>query len=50
MRKKYTNIAVPEELAKEIDKTIKNCKLGHSSRAQFALEAIREWIIKVRKI
>jgi len=41
MRKVYTNIAVPEELAQEIDKIIAKSKLGYTSRAQFALEAIR---------
>ncbi len=41
IRSKYTNVAIPEELAKEIDKIIKKSKLGYTSRAQFVLEAIR---------
>lgn len=52
VRSKYTNIAVPEELAKEIDKFIKKLNLGYRSRAEFAIEAIREKIrdlIKTKK-
>lgn len=41
IRKKYTNVAIPEELAEEIDKFISKSKLGYTSRAQFVLEAIR---------
>ncbi|MBT4604278.1 ribbon-helix-helix protein, CopG family [archaeon] len=41
MRAKYTNVAIPEELAHQIDKLIKKSKLGYTSRAQFVLEAIR---------
>ncbi|MDD5178509.1 MAG: ribbon-helix-helix domain-containing protein [Candidatus Nanoarchaeia archaeon] len=41
MRAKYTNIAIPEELAKEIDECIKKSKFGFRSRAEFAIEAIR---------
>jgi len=49
MRKKYTNIAVPTDLAKEIDKVISESKLAYTSRAQFALEAIRKLIFEVKK-
>ena len=44
MRKKYTNIGIPEELAKEIDSLIKKLKLGFRSRAEFVTEAIRQKI------
>ena len=44
MRKKYTNIGIPEELAKEIDFLIKKLKLGFRSRAEFVTEAIRQKI------
>lgn len=40
MRAKYTNVAIPETLAKEIDNIVKTSKLGYMSRAQFVLEAI----------
>lgn len=49
MRKKYTNVAIPVELANQIDKIIENSKLAYTSRAQFTLEAIREKIIKENK-
>ena len=48
MRKKYTNIAIPEELAAEIDKVVTKSKLGYTSRAQFVIEAIRERILKTK--
>ena len=41
MRKVYTNVAIPEDLAKEIDKVIEKSKLSYTSRAQFVLEAVR---------
>lgn len=44
MRKKYTNVAIPEDLASEIDKVIDKSKLGYTSRAQFVMEAIRQKI------
>jgi len=46
MRKKYTNIAVPEDLAKSIDDFIKRNNLGFRSRAEFAIEAIRNKLNK----
>lgn len=46
MRKKYTNVAIPEELAKEIDSFIKKSKLGFRSRAEFTIEAIRNKLKK----
>ena len=54
MRGKYTNIGIPEELAREIDILIKKLKLGFRSRAEFVTEAIRQKIennqIKQKKI
>ena len=44
MRKKYTNVGIPEELAKEIDILVKKLKLGFRSRAEFVTEAIRQKI------
>ncbi len=41
MRAKYTNVAIPEELAKEIDDYTKKSKMGFRSRAEFVIEAIR---------
>lgn len=46
MRKKYTNVAIPEELADYIDKHIKSNKLAFRSRAEFVVEAIRNKLKK----
>lgn len=46
MRKKYTNVAIPEELAKFIDRHIEENKLGFRSRAEFVIEAIRNKLKK----
>ena len=46
MRKKYINIAVPEDLAITIDDFVKKNKLGFRSRAEFAIEAIRNKLKK----
>jgi len=50
MRAKYTNVAIPESLANEIDLIVKASKLGYTSRAQFVLEAIRNKIENNEKI
>jgi len=42
MRKKYTNVGIPSELAKAIDKIIPLIKRGYRSRAEFVIEAIRQ--------
>ena len=44
MRKKYTNIGIPKELAEEIDILIKKLNQGFRSRAEFVTEAIRQKI------
>lgn len=49
MRAKYTNVAIPEVLAQEIDKVISKSKLAYTSRAQFVLEAIRQKIKEEKK-
>ena len=49
-RKRYRHASIPEELAKEIDKIVKESKLGYDSRARFIIEAIREKIYKEKKL
>jgi len=49
MRKKYTNVAIPADLADEIDKLVKGSPMGYSSRAQFVLEAIRNRMLTESK-
>lgn len=41
-RQKYTNVAIPEDLAKEIDDAVKRSKLAFRSRAEFVIEGIRQ--------
>jgi len=44
MRKKYTNVGIPNDLAKQIDLLISLLKMGYRSRAEFVIEAIRQKI------
>ena len=46
--KRYVNVKVPEELAKEIDELVKRGILGYRSRGEFIAEAIRERLLKVK--
>lgn len=48
MRRRYTNIAVPVEVAEQIDRYIKDPSLGYTSRAQFVLEALRVKFLELR--
>lgn len=41
MRSKYTNVAIPEDLAHEVDDLVAKSTLGYTSRAQFVMEATR---------
>jgi len=47
--KRYSNVKVPEELMKEIDKLIKQKKLGYRSRAEFVVEACRQSILRIKE-
>lgn len=49
MRSRYVNVSIPEELANEIDKFMKESKLGHRSRAEVVTEAIRLYIKRILK-
>ena len=49
-RKRYLNVSIPEDLAKEVDKIVKNSKLDYDSRAGFVIEAIREKIYKENRL
>ena len=44
--KKYTNIAIPSELAEKIDEIIKNKGMGYKSRGEFVKEAVRNHLNK----
>ena len=49
MRKTYTNVGIPDSLAKEIDEIVKKSRLAYRSRAEFVIEAIRDLLKKVKK-
>lgn len=44
MASKYTNIALPEELIREIDRVVKESGLGYTSRGEVAKEAVRRFL------
>lgn len=47
MRKKYINIPLPDELAKQIDELIKKSELGYKTKSEFIKEAVRERLIRI---
>lgn len=44
MAKRYTNISLPDELIKEIDKVVAESRLGYRNRADLCKEAIRNFL------
>lgn len=49
MPKQYVNVKIPVELADEIDKIVKQRKLGYRSRAEFVTEAARNRLIQIKE-
>lgn len=49
MRKRYTNIPLPEELARQIDKVITLADFGYKTKSEFVKEAVREKLIQISK-
>ena len=47
--RRYINIKVPEELIEEVERVIKDKKLGYRSRAEFVIEACRERILRIKE-
>lgn len=47
--RRYTNIALPDELAKQIDNVIKTAELGYKTKSEFVKEAVREKLIELSK-
>jgi metal-responsive CopG/Arc/MetJ family transcriptional regulator len=41
MRAKYVNVSIPEELAKKVDRYMKDSRSGYRSRAEVVAEALR---------
>ena len=44
MTNKYTNVALPEELIREIDRVVKESGLGYTSRGEIVKEAVRRFL------
>jgi metal-responsive CopG/Arc/MetJ family transcriptional regulator len=50
MVRSYVNIKLPEELAKEVDRLVKDRTLGYRSRGEFVSEATRALLIRIRSL
>jgi metal-responsive CopG/Arc/MetJ family transcriptional regulator len=46
--RKYTNIALPDDLVEQIDKIIKKQGLGYKSRGEFVKEAVRNSLREIK--
>lgn len=46
--KQYINVKVPKDLIDEIEKVVREKKLGYRSRAEFVIEACRERLLKIK--
>lgn len=42
--RKYTNIALPNDLIEHIDQVIKSLNMGYQSRSEFVKESIRSML------
>lgn len=49
LMRKYTNIPLPDELAKQIDNVIEAAELGYKTKSEFVKEAVRERLIELAK-
>ena len=47
--KTFTTIALPDELISEVDRIIKEKKYGYRSRPEFVKEAIRQFLLQIKK-
>jgi len=47
--RRYTNIALPDDLIEQIDNIIKKKGYGYKSRAELAKEAIRNLLREIKK-
>ena len=44
MVSKYTNVALPDDLIKELDRVVKESGLGYKSRGEIVKEALRKFL------
>ena len=49
LMRRYTNIPLPDELAKQIDSVIKTAELGYKTKSEFVKESVRERLIELGK-
>ncbi len=49
MRKRYTNIPLPEELAVRIEGVIETAELGYKTKSEFVKEAVREKLLELER-
>ena len=47
--RRYTNIALPDDLIAQIDNIIKKRGFGYKSRAEFTKEAVRNLLKEIKK-
>ncbi len=47
--RRYTNIPLPDELAKQVDGVIETAELGYKTKSEFVKEAVRERLIELGK-
>ncbi len=50
MRKRYTNIPLPEELAARIGGIIETAGLGYKTKSEFVKEAVREKLLELGQL
>jgi len=49
LMRRYTNIPLPDELAKQIDDVIKTADFGYKTKSEFVKESVRERLIELAK-
>ncbi len=45
--RRYTNIPLPEELARQIERVIETAEFGYKTKSEFVKEAVREKLMKL---
>ena len=48
-QRRYTNIPLPDELAKQIDGVMNLAEFGYKTKSEFVKEAVREKLIALSK-
>ena len=49
LMRRYTNIPLPDELAKQIDDVIKTADFGYKTKSEFVKESVRERLVELAK-